>query len=216
MKSFNKGVGVFMNALFLLILLYPNAARAKRVDIHFDQMRLSAELNNVPLETICYKISQERGIWFKAFVSLAKVHVSVQFKDLSMEAALKRILSATNYSLVFDETEAIIGVIIIDNKTSGVQRGKDRHIAVDNVIPFEEQGETPDFEKSSQALASDDQAQMETGDKVIGIAETVEDSPGLDLPVEVEMELANLEAMEKEALTEEVPFDTGEPNNEED
>ena len=210
MKCVNKGMMVCLNVLFLLILLHPAAVRAESVDIQFDQMRLSAKLNKVLLETVCHKISQESGIWFNGFVSSAPIQVSVQFADLSMEEALKRILTATNYSLVFDETEAVVGVKIIGNKTPGLQKGKDRPIAIDNVMLNKEEGETPDFEVSSQAPGSQDAA--EDGE---GVMEIVENTAGLDLPVEVEMELANLDAMETEALVEEVSLDADEQNNEE-
>jgi hypothetical protein len=216
MKCVNKGVIACFNVLFLLILLHPNAGQAERVDIQFDQMRLSANLDKVSLETVCHKISQESGIWINGFVSSAEILVSVQFTDLSMEEALKRILAATNYSLVFDETEAVIGVNIIGSRTPGRQKGKGRNIAIGNVFLNEEEGETPDFEVTSQALASEDAVEMETAEGGRGVVEIVENTFGHDLPVEVEMELANLEAMEKEALVEEVPLGVDEQINEED
>ena len=216
MKCDNKGMTVYLNVLFLLILFHPDMVGAERVDIQFDQMRLSAKLNKVPLEKVCHKISQESGIWFNGFVSSAKIQVSVQFTDLSMEEALKRILAATNYSLVFDETEAVIGVKIIGNKTPGHQRGKDGPIAIDSVILNEKEGDTREFEVSSQALGSEDAVEMETAEGHGGVVEIVENTAGLDLPVEVEMELANLDALETEALVEEVTFNADEQNNEGD
>lgn len=205
---------------FLLILLHPNAVGAERVDIKFDQMRLSARLNKVPLEAVCDKISQKSGIWFNGFVSSANNQVSVQFTDLSVEQALKRILAATNYSLIFDETEAVVGVNIIGNKTPGQQKGKDRHIAIDNVI-LNEEDRTPDVEVSSQALASEDYVEIDSAGEGQGVVEIVEDNPELDLSVEAEMELAKLESLESEALVEEMEeessdSDVDEQNNVED
>jgi len=191
----------------------PIAARAELVDIQFDQLRLSATLDRAPLEAVCQIIGQERNVWFISFVSPVNGQITAQFKDLSLEAALKRILAATNYSLVFDETETVMGVIIIGHKTPGSQQRGGWHVAVGNVIPLDNSGEMENLEPSSQPLTGDDGlTDTETAQEGIGaIAEIVEDAPGLDLPLEEEIEMANLE---RDAAVDE-PVDVDEQEQEE-
>lgn len=184
-----------LSGLYLMTSFQPIAVRAEVVDIQFDQLRLSATLDRAPLESVCQKIGQERNVSFISLVSPVNGQITVRFKDLSLEAALKRILAATNYSLVFDETETIIEVVIIGHKTPGSQQGRGWHVAGGNVLPVDNTGDMVNLVPSSPPLTGDDgPTDPETAQEGIGgVAEIVEDSPGLDLPVEEEIEMTNLE-----------------------
>ena len=213
MKRASQRLLFCLCGLVLLTPFQPIAARAELVDIQFDQLRLSATLDRAPLEAVCQKIGQERNVWFISFVSPVNGQITAQFKDLSLEAALKRILAATNYSLVFDETETVMGVIIIGHKTPGSQQRGGWHVAVGNVLSVDNSGEMLNLEPSSQPLTGDDGfTDTETAQEGIGgVAEIVEDTPGLDLPMEEEIELANLE---RDAAVDE-PVDVDEQEQEE-
>jgi hypothetical protein len=202
MKCIKKGMIASFNILFVLVLLLPSAAATENFDIQFDQMKLSANLNRVPLETICNKISEESGIWFNGFLPSDKILLSFHFKDLSIEKALRRILTTTNHSLVFDQSEAVIGVHIFGNRTTSLEPGKVHHLEISKMVPNEEESETLDFETTEQSPTGDDTVELETIEEGKGGEELVENTVRHDLPMEVEKELANLQAMVKEALVE--------------
>lgn len=87
---------------------------------------VSARLENIPLGKILQQIEEQSNVWFKGDESLLNEKVSVQFKDLSLEGGLKRILISFNYSLIFDTKRNLAGLIILGKSKPGqdIVRGR--------------------------------------------------------------------------------------------
>lgn len=95
-----------------LLLIGAGFAVGEDLFIAFEEETFSAHLEERPLKAVTEKIESETGIWFEAGEALLQERVSVVFEELPLEDGLDRILSKMNYSLVFDEDEAIIGVFL--------------------------------------------------------------------------------------------------------
>jgi hypothetical protein len=88
-------------------------AQEERIDLKFQEQTFSADLEEAPLGAIIKRFKEEKGIWFKGKESLLDEKVSVQFKDLPIREGLERILSAMNYSLIFDGEARLVGVVLV-------------------------------------------------------------------------------------------------------
>ena len=108
-----KLIATLMICSFFLGVFPPVLTGAERVDLTIEGETFSARLREVPLKTILEKLEREKGIWFRGDSSLLEEEVTVQFTGLPFEGGLKRILASTNYSLMYDGNERLIGVIVI-------------------------------------------------------------------------------------------------------
>jgi len=147
MKRVSKKSIFCLNTLLILVLFLVNSASAEIMDMQFDGGRLSASLKKAPLQAVCERIRSEKGIWFKSAASSAKEEISVQFTDLCLEDALKRILAGNNFSLMFDERETLIGAIIIGPKTPSLAVVKSRYSESKTLVPWQESEEIVDREE---------------------------------------------------------------------
>ena len=109
----------FIACSFFLGVFSPAWSGRGDIDFRLEGCTLSADLKNIPLEFILEKLERERGIWFRGNVSLFEEEITVQFKDLSFQDGLKRILSSMNYCLLFDQDRKLNGVIIVGKKKPG-------------------------------------------------------------------------------------------------
>jgi len=98
---------------FLLGLPSYGQAVKKDIDLKLKNELLSANLDRVPLKEIIKRLEMEKGIWFKGSESLFEEKVTVQFKNVTLDNGLKRILSSMSYSLIFNHNRQLEGVIII-------------------------------------------------------------------------------------------------------
>ena len=103
----------FLTCTFFLSIISTVPAREKIVDLTIKGKTLSAKLKEIPLKDILEKLEREKGIWFKGDESEFAEMVSVQFKGLSLEDGLRRILAFKNYTLVFDRDIGLVGVIVL-------------------------------------------------------------------------------------------------------
>jgi hypothetical protein len=62
------------------------------------------------------KLESEQGVWFQGAPSVLENTVSVQFKDLTFQEGLQRILSNMNYALFFEGGSKLVGIFVIGNK----------------------------------------------------------------------------------------------------
>lgn len=145
MKRVVKGLIIYLSSLFFLVFLCPDRLRGEVVDLEFEGESLSANLNRAPLQTVLDKISKEKGFWFKGGASSFEEKVSAQFTDLSLEDALKRILARCNHSLLFNKNKALVGAIIIGQRTRGLARAEGRHVRTEEMIRFQEDDELTGF-----------------------------------------------------------------------
>jgi len=98
---------------FFLAVLPLTAASREDIDLTIHGEVLSARLRAIPLKIILEKLEREKGIWFRGNSSLLDETITVQFTDLPLEEGLVRILASMNYSLVFDQNERLVGVIVV-------------------------------------------------------------------------------------------------------
>lgn len=73
------------------------------IQLKFQAKGLSADLKDTPLKSILMAIQKQKGIWFKAEDDLLEEKISIQFRDLSMEGGMRRILASMNHLLVFGQ-----------------------------------------------------------------------------------------------------------------
>ena len=88
-------------------------AEEGEIELEIKGETISARIKGGLLKDIIEKIKEKKGIWFKGGESLFEEKISVEFKDLSIQDGLKRILSKMNYSLMFDQDGKLFGVILI-------------------------------------------------------------------------------------------------------
>ena len=86
------------------------------IRLDFKNQGLSANIENIPIKTVIKKITKKKKIWIKGAEKLTEEEYSVQFQNLSIPDALKRILSSFNYCLIFDRKGAISGIIIVSRQ----------------------------------------------------------------------------------------------------
>jgi hypothetical protein len=91
----------------------PCRAEEGALKLEFRNGSVSANLEEAPLKDVMEKIKAGTDIWIKGAEVLDEDTVSMEFEDLSVEHALERILSALNYSLVFDDKSRLVGVFIV-------------------------------------------------------------------------------------------------------
>jgi hypothetical protein len=112
-----------MPLFFCAFFLCPYASAAVNsldTNIEFDQHTMSVELQKVPLKLLLEKLESERGIWHKGDADVLKEKISMSFENLSLDVALKRLLSRFDYVLLFGQKKEVVGVIIFGEKHSGI------------------------------------------------------------------------------------------------
>ena len=134
-------VSMLTCAFFLSMLTYL-PAREGGVDLTLEGDAISANLKEIPLRDILEKLAGEKGIWCRGSEAVLSERISVQFKELSLEDGMKRILASKNYSLLFDKEGRPIGVMVVGKSGSASQR-KERKTFADKTT------HTPKATKSS-------------------------------------------------------------------
>jgi len=120
---------IFAVVSFFFSIFTPVPAQSAGIGLTFKGDVLSANLNGACLEEILEKLEREKGISWKGDSSLLEEKITVQFKDLSLDEGVKRILRSMNHYLIFDADERLAGVIIIGEKTGGQFISKGRIVA---------------------------------------------------------------------------------------
>lgn len=111
-----KAITIFLvQSFFSLTFASFVIAQAGEIDLDFENQSLSAHIERAPLKAVVEKIAKRKGIWIKGDQYLTDENYSVQFKNLSVEGALERILSSMNYCLILDQKNEVLGLILIDN-----------------------------------------------------------------------------------------------------
>ena len=118
MRKVTKAILTLL-ATFTLFFLQVDVliAGGRNIDLQFNDQTLSARIREAPLRDIIAELKREKGIWFKLWFKgsefLLDEKVTAQFSDLSVDEGLGRIFSSMNYSLVFDQHDHVIGVILL-------------------------------------------------------------------------------------------------------
>ena len=84
--------------------------------LDFENQTITAKLEEAPLRSVFERIKRGKDIWIKGSRFLLDERVSVQFKDLSIEDGLDRILRNMNHCLIFDQNRNLLGVIVVGRK----------------------------------------------------------------------------------------------------
>lgn len=84
--------------------------------LDFENQIITAKLEEAPLRSVFERIKREKHLWIKGSRFLLDEKVSVQFKDLSIEDGLQRILRNMNHCLIFDQHSNLLGVIVVGRK----------------------------------------------------------------------------------------------------
>jgi len=86
------------------------------VNITWRGEAVSADLTRVPLQDVFDKLQRDKDVWFKVPESLLQKEISVHFRNLPFEEALKRLLAPVDYSLAFDRKGRLVGAIVLGEK----------------------------------------------------------------------------------------------------
>jgi len=113
-------VFLFVAAASILLITgaLPCCAETPDKGIRFETDRVWATLEGVPIRAVLEEIKKEKGIWFenKGDESLLEQRVSIQFSDVPLVEALKRLLAFANYVLTFDPKGKAAGLILLGKK----------------------------------------------------------------------------------------------------
>jgi hypothetical protein len=118
MRKMNKAI-IGLLWVFILFLLGYNFVYAEpgKIELDFNHQTLSATIKNAPLRNVIAEIKKEKGVWFKLWLrgkeSILDEKYSVQFKELPVKDGIERIFSPLNYSLVFDQNDDLLGVVLL-------------------------------------------------------------------------------------------------------
>jgi hypothetical protein len=111
--------------LSLIVVVYflfidPTALFAEWIRIYGDptDQTMSVDIKQAPLKSVIDRIKAKKRIWVKGAYYLSDNHISVKFKDLTIEEGMKRILSTINHSLMFDQKGNLLGVVIVKTRDS--------------------------------------------------------------------------------------------------
>ncbi|RPI76370.1 MAG: hypothetical protein EHM45_13100 [Desulfobacteraceae bacterium] len=107
----------------MLALSGPVHALPPGVDFEVKGDLLSVDLSDVSLMDILNKLKTTKGIWYKAEPAQLGERVTARFQSVPLERGLRRILTAQDYCLYFDNSGKLIGINLIKKDLKEVQRG---------------------------------------------------------------------------------------------
>lgn len=87
--------------------------------VWFTDKHISAEISEMPLKSVLAHFEGENRIELKGHENLFNEKVSVEFKRLSIENGLKRILDRFNYAILYDGLGKPIKVYVFDKAEPG-------------------------------------------------------------------------------------------------
>jgi len=115
--------------LFLFGLPCPAKAGNGVIDLRFSNNTLSVHLVKASMKAVLDRIASQRKIWIKGTERVQDREISVRFESLSLQKALRRILSQVNHCVVMGSSKKVKGVILLSEKkarSSPVRRSSSR------------------------------------------------------------------------------------------
>ena len=96
---------IFFNILSFFAT-YANATRVSHpmpisLYLYFDGVYVSADVRDVPLATVMNKLASQAEVEFYTPSTVGKQKISLRFKKLPLEDALKRLLKGMNYAFIY-------------------------------------------------------------------------------------------------------------------
>ena len=119
-KTYLKPI-YLLSLMFVLQCACIYGADAQTPGLKIESQRISANLRQRELSHIFNDICLMNDFWYDIDNSLSNFTVSVDFQGLSLEDALRRILSKTNYSLFFSASGVPTGVIVLSQKETNMK-----------------------------------------------------------------------------------------------
>ncbi len=137
--------GVFVPVVFLLpafcTLVWAGSGRESSAvspgmgGIRMANGRISADLENAPLDQVISQIREQVNIRVASPEALQQETVSVQFDDLPVAEGLKRIFLRLNYSLIYNGGGDITGVILVGRSAAITKQGGESTATAAENIP---------------------------------------------------------------------------------
>jgi hypothetical protein len=120
---------IFTLSAFFLSVFPPVLAQAAGIDLTFQGDLLSANLQKTQLKEILETLEKEKGILWTGNSSLLEDEITVQFKNLSLNEGVRRILSSMNHCLIFDANQRLAYVMIFGDKSRSKVRPSGKIVA---------------------------------------------------------------------------------------
>lgn len=115
MKQYNKNFLILLSCIVLSVFTISFvSAMTNTIYLQIKGNAMSAALKNISLEEIFNKIKQKKEIEVIANTNLLKDKISLNFKNLSFQEGLKRILKGKNVSFIFNKKSELIKIMIFD------------------------------------------------------------------------------------------------------
>ena len=130
----------------------------------------SLQVSKKPLESVLYDLSQKSGIRFVLDDVWADLPITVQFRNMALEAALKRILSNLNHAIIYN-TDGSVTIRIYDAVT--YEKGSVPDSGVARSFSEQEAGYRPDGAVSPEDVGA---ATIDDAERPEGAEENLEDA----------------------------------------
>jgi hypothetical protein len=114
--------------LCLAATVSPAYGQAGRIELSMSDQTLSASIRSAPLRDVISRVENELGIWIQGTHHVTDETLSLEFESMRVDKGLDRILSSTNYSLVFDEQGDVLGVILLSSASAPTVRPRSRTV----------------------------------------------------------------------------------------
>ena len=134
-----------------------------------DNGALTLIAESVPLETLLEKIQEQSSVEFEIPEKLLKQPISISFKSLPLDKAIRRLLRGVSYSCIFDSNGNIQKVVALPKASED----KDNHVARRDArldFPHERAMEItppPELEELMEAMESLPSPEVEDLDEAV-------------------------------------------------
>ena len=122
MRLIPKYILAFVAAPLLALHSSPTSAEWIRIRLDPADQTMSADIKEAALKNVMENIKHKKGIWIKGEHYLEDKAISVKFEDIPIKKGINRILSALNYSLMFDQDGELLGIFILGTREKTMSR----------------------------------------------------------------------------------------------
>lgn len=98
--------------LWLLLRPLPGLSQESVVEMSFRNQHLSARLHDAPLSEVIDRI-EKAGIWVKGKNHVGGQKVSLNFQNVPVRLAFRRILAGLNFCLVYNAKDRLEGLVLV-------------------------------------------------------------------------------------------------------
>jgi len=195
-----------LSGLLFITATIPSLGAQGVWELNFKGHSISAKFDGVPLETILAEIYEEKLIRYQVDETLLRKPITTEFRDLSLEDGLRRILVNMNYVLKFDSNKRLLGIFVAakDTGKSGTSWGNYIGTRM-NISSEEEPSEEPytniSDEGISEQISNNPTSQASEEDSEEDIPEENPNIPAEQVVAEEVEEAPNIEDSADQELT---------------